>query len=59
MLKNLHTNVNKQLIDFLVVELEFTVLVQPIRKAKNATYTSYESINEILTLVAKVKWNEI
>lgn len=53
-----HTTLFEPLINFLIEELECNIL-KPLKKAKNASYTSYVSVNEFLDAMVSVKEREI
>ncbi|XP_015930201.2 zinc finger protein 862 [Parasteatoda tepidariorum] len=53
-----YTTLFEPLIKFCIEELDCSIL-KPLRKAKNASYTSYASTNEFLNVMASVKEKEL
>ena len=53
-----HVSLFEEFINFAIDELE-RPLLKPLRKAKNANYTSYVSINEFLDTMSTIKKEEI
>ena len=53
-----HVSLFEEFIKYAIDELE-SPLLKPLRKAKNANYTSYVSIDEFLDTMSTVKKEEI
>lgn len=53
-----HTTLFEPLLDFCIGELHSPILV-PLEKAKNASYRSYQTMNELLEAMSKTKEEEI